>query len=110
MSPFILFVILFFSERIVGGHEAGLNEWPWVAALFNNGRQFCGGILLKLNAIDSHMNIKIWYFTSLGSLIDDKHILTAAHCVAHMTSTDVARMTVHLGDHNIRTNSETQHV
>lgn len=31
------------QERIVGGHEAGLNEYPWVVALFNNGRQFCGG-------------------------------------------------------------------
>lgn len=31
------------QERIVGGHEAAVNEWPWIAALFNNGRQFCGG-------------------------------------------------------------------
>lgn len=31
------------QERIVGGHEAGVNEYPWVVALFNNGRQFCGG-------------------------------------------------------------------
>lgn len=27
-----------------------------------------------------------------------------------MTSTDVARITVHLGDHNIRTTFETQHI
>lgn len=47
------------QERIVGGHNADLNEWPWIAALFNGGRQFCG-----------------------GSLIDNIHILTAAHCVA----------------------------
>lgn len=47
------------QERIVGGHDAGVNEWPWAVALFNNGRQFCG-----------------------GSLIDNLHILTAAHCVA----------------------------
>lgn len=33
------------QERIVGGHEAGVNEYPWVVALFNNGRQFCGGEL-----------------------------------------------------------------
>ncbi|KAF3420870.1 hypothetical protein E2986_00998 [Frieseomelitta varia] len=48
------------QERIVGGQNAILGEWPWIAALFNGGRQFCG-----------------------GSLIDDKHILTAAHCVAN---------------------------
>ncbi|XP_045445381.1 proclotting enzyme-like [Melitaea cinxia] len=75
------------EERIVGGHNAELNEWPWIVALFNNGRQFCG-----------------------GSLIDDSHVISAAHCVAHMTSWDVARLTARLGDYNIRTNSETQHV
>ncbi|XP_049535567.1 transmembrane protease serine 9 [Anopheles darlingi] len=75
------------TERIVGGHNADPNEWPWIAALFNNGRQFCG-----------------------GSLIDNIHILTAAHCVAHMSSFDVARLTVKLGDHNIRSNTEIQHV
>lgn len=47
------------QERIVGGHNADVGEWPWIAALFNGGRQFCG-----------------------GSLIDDVHILSAAHCVA----------------------------
>ncbi|CAH2050325.1 unnamed protein product, partial [Iphiclides podalirius] len=75
------------EERIVGGHNADLNEWPWIVALFNGGRQFCG-----------------------GSIIDDRHVLSAAHCVAHMTSWDVARLTARLGDHNIRTNTETQHV
>ncbi|KAG5893554.1 hypothetical protein JTB14_013638 [Gonioctena quinquepunctata] len=75
------------QERIVGGHNADVNEWPWIAALFNGGRQFCG-----------------------GSLIDSSHILCAAHCVAHMSSWDVARLTVKLGDHNIKTNSETRHV
>ena len=45
--------------RIVNGADADQYEWPWIAALLNNGRQFCG-----------------------GSLIDSKHILTAAHCVA----------------------------
>lgn len=47
------------QERIVGGHNADVGEWPWIAALFNGGRQFCG-----------------------GSLIDNIHILSAAHCVA----------------------------
>lgn len=75
------------EERIVGGHNADLGEWPWIAALFNAGRQFCG-----------------------GSLVDSTHILSAAHCVAHMTSWDVARLTVRLGDYNIRSPSETQHI
>ncbi|XP_076667519.1 serine proteinase stubble isoform X2 [Andrena cerasifolii] len=75
------------QERIVGGQNADLGEWPWIAALFNAGRQFCG-----------------------GSLIDDKHILTAAHCVANMNPWDVARLTVRLGDHNINTNTEIRHI
>ncbi|CAH0766795.1 unnamed protein product [Diatraea saccharalis] len=75
------------DERIVGGQNAEVNEWPWIVALFNGGRQFCG-----------------------GSLIDDRHVLSAAHCVAHMTSWDVARLTARLGDHNIRINTETQHI
>ncbi|KAK5639144.1 hypothetical protein RI129_011636 [Pyrocoelia pectoralis] len=75
------------QERIVGGHNADLGEWPWIAGLFNGGRQFCG-----------------------GSLIDNIHILSAAHCVAHMSSWDVARLTVRLGDHNIKTDSEVRHV
>ena len=45
--------------RVVNGWPADKYEWPWIAALLNNGRQFCG-----------------------GSLITQKHILTAAHCVA----------------------------
>uniref|UniRef100_A0A146KWK6 Phenoloxidase-activating factor 2 n=2 Tax=Lygus hesperus TaxID=30085 RepID=A0A146KWK6_LYGHE len=75
------------QERIVGGQNADLGEWPWIVALFNSGRQFCG-----------------------GSLIDNSHILTAAHCVAHMSAWDVARLTVHLGDHNIKSTQETRHL
>ncbi|KAJ8670479.1 hypothetical protein QAD02_001738 [Eretmocerus hayati] len=73
--------------RIVGGHPTRPGEWPWIAGLFNAGRHICG-----------------------GSLIDDRHILTAAHCVAQMSSWDVARLTVRLGDHDIRTPLETKHI
>ena len=45
--------------KVVNGWPADKGEWPWIAALLNNNRQFCG-----------------------GSLITQKHILTAAHCVA----------------------------
>lgn len=75
------------QQKIVGGQPAELGEWPWIAALFNGGRQFCG-----------------------GSLIDSTHILSAAHCIAHMSSWDVSRLTVRLGDHNIKSNSETRHI
>ncbi|KAI5710572.1 hypothetical protein M8J75_009812 [Diaphorina citri] len=75
------------QERIVGGQNAEQNEWPWVVAIFNSGKQFCG-----------------------GSLIDTQHVLTAAHCVAHMNSWDVAKLSVNLGDHNIKQKNEVKHV
>jgi len=64
---------------IVNGEEAIPHEFPFMAALMNRNRQFCG-----------------------GSLIDDNHILTAAHCVAHMSKYDVQNLRVRLGDHNIK--------
>lgn len=70
--------------RVVNGWPADKYEWPWIAALLNNGRQFCG-----------------------GSLIDQKHILTAAHCVAHMSRYDVANLKVRLGEYQIKTTGET---
>lgn len=71
--------------RVVNGWPAQKNEWPWIAQLRQNGKQFCG-----------------------GSLIDDRHILTAAHCVAHMSPQQVASLTIVLGDHAIREHGETQ--
>jgi len=71
-------------NRIVSGWDADVNEWPWIAALMNNGRQFCG-----------------------GSLITKKHILTAAHCVAHMSRYDVANLKVRLGEYKIKQEGET---
>ncbi|KAK7574402.1 hypothetical protein V9T40_011593 [Parthenolecanium corni] len=75
------------QERIVGGHDADPGEWPWMAAIMTNGRLFCG-----------------------GSLIDNTHVLTAAHCVAHMNPWDVARMRVNLGDHNIKSKGDGEHI
>jgi len=71
--------------KVVNGWPADKGEWPWIAALLQNGRQFCG-----------------------GSLISKKHILTAAHCVAHMSKQDVAALTVRLGDHYIRQTGDTE--
>jgi len=72
---------------IVNGYEAIPHEYPFMAALMNRKRQFCG-----------------------GSLIDENHILTAAHCVAHLSKNDVQHLRVRLGDHNIRSSSEAKHV
>ena len=49
------------TDRIVGGVEAKKNSWPWIARLSIDGRYGCG-----------------------GTIIDEKTILTAGHCVANM--------------------------
>ncbi|XP_049871206.1 serine protease hepsin-like [Pectinophora gossypiella] len=45
-------------SRIVGGEEAGVDEFPWMAKLTYFKRFYCGGML-----------------------INDRYVLTAAHCV-----------------------------
>ncbi|XP_055371669.1 transmembrane protease serine 9-like [Condylostylus longicornis] len=46
------------ETRIVGGQDAGVNEFPWMARLSYFNRFYCG-----------------------GTLINDRYVLTAAHCV-----------------------------
>jgi len=65
--------------RVAGGWPADRNEWPWVVMMMNRGNQFCD-----------------------GSIIDEWHILTAAHCVAQMRSSDVTTLTVRMGAHNLK--------
>jgi len=74
-----------FSFRVVGGEEAKMNEWPWQVALVYNNKFFCG-----------------------GSLISDRHILTAAHCVFGSFSKGIQNLRVSLGDHDLRTKNETK--
>ncbi|KAK7067876.1 Transmembrane protease serine 6 [Halocaridina rubra] len=73
------------AARIVGGNDATINEWPWQAALMYAGsQQFCG-----------------------GSLINDRYVLTAAHCIEGLQASD---MNVRLGEHRLSTTGETTHV
>ncbi|XP_049825228.1 brachyurin-like isoform X2 [Aethina tumida] len=66
--------------RIIGGQEAEVNQYPWQVALSitsaNGNEYFCG-----------------------GSLISEKWILTAAHCLSNVVSVMAS-----LGVHNINVN------
>ena len=65
------------SMRIVGGQETEVNEYPWQVGLVSKrGRTpWCG-----------------------GTLISDRHVMTAAHCTAGETTNSMA---VLLGEHRI---------
>lgn len=70
--------------RIVGGIEAAAHSWPWQVALVRPGSdhfngQFCG-----------------------GSIISNKYVLTAAHCVGGA----VNRINVLVGAHDLTSSSE----
>ncbi|CAH1789765.1 unnamed protein product [Owenia fusiformis] len=61
---------------IVGGQEARVGRWPWMADLLSNGRHICGGSILNAN----------W-------------ILTAAHCVRGKTASSLQ---IRVGEHDQR--------
>jgi len=74
--------------KIVGGTVAQKNEYRFIAALLatdrtGRERQFCG-----------------------GSLIDEYHILTAAHCVIGYTENDISMLRVRLGAHKLSLSRE----
>ena len=66
------------SSKIVGGQETEVNEYPWQVGLlwsvYSDKTTFCG-----------------------GSIISNRHILTAAHCTAW---TNTSTLRVLLGEHD----------
>lgn len=64
------------DNPIVGGEDAKKGHYPWQAAIYFDGSFLCG-----------------------GSLIDNKHVLTAAHCFKYL-STDLTMYKIVLGEHN----------
>ncbi|XP_069974258.1 transmembrane protease serine 9-like [Penaeus vannamei] len=69
------------ANRIVGGVETEVNEYPWMVSLVDGSGyyHFCG-----------------------GSIISSQWVVTAAHCAVGMTTSDY----VLVGDHNLYSGSE----
>ncbi|XP_065576743.1 serine protease 33-like [Artemia franciscana] len=63
------------GTRIVGGTSSHPGRWPWMAAMYRGSIHYCGGVL-----------------------ITDRHILTAAHCVARY---NLHTITIRLGDFDL---------
>ncbi|XP_014237533.1 chymotrypsin-1-like [Trichogramma pretiosum] len=78
-------------QRIVGGHHAqpgrfkhqvSLESWDYYSGTTGCALHFCG-----------------------GSILDERHILTAAHCVADHSSFNFARITIVAGTRDLRNKS-----
>ncbi|KAF2883819.1 hypothetical protein ILUMI_22350 [Ignelater luminosus] len=69
------------EQRIYGGKEANIGEFPWV-------------VLLKSGRYDT--------FICGGTLINTRYVLTAAHCVP--ANADIA--SVRLGEHNVKSDQD----
>ncbi|XP_063700544.1 serine protease easter-like [Culicoides brevitarsis] len=79
------------NDKIFGGNQTGISEHPWMAMLqytWMNGRKsfHCG-----------------------GALINDRYVLTAAHCISRRATYDKPRLTgVRLGEWNVDTDPDCQ--
>ncbi|XP_058798823.1 chymotrypsin-1-like [Phymastichus coffea] len=62
------------APRIVGGRSADISEFPYLVSLRLRGRHFCG-----------------------GSIIDESHVLTAAHCIKGIVAPPYADLLVVAG-------------
>ncbi|EDS40343.1 elastase-2A [Culex quinquefasciatus] len=71
-------------QLILRGRTAELGQWPWHAAIYHGSSYKCG-----------------------GTLIDQRHVLTSAHCVvdSQRRSLRPARIEVQLGKHDLRESS-----
>jgi secreted trypsin-like serine protease len=80
----------FTGFRIVNGTQTEVNEYPWMASLMDKRtmRHFCG-----------------------GSLITNRYVLSAAHCLRILTSVRTAdTILVRLGEYDTRIQTDTNHV
>ncbi|XP_031632048.1 serine protease easter-like isoform X2 [Contarinia nasturtii] len=75
------------GDRIVGGMETALGEYPWLALIEYTKRGYQG------------------QFFCGGSLINEKYVITAAHCIKSKSviESGFKPTSVRLGEHDVRT-------
>uniref|UniRef100_T1J7V4 limulus clotting factor C n=1 Tax=Strigamia maritima TaxID=126957 RepID=T1J7V4_STRMM len=74
--------------RIINGQAAGLHAWPWMAAIYD----------LQFGVVS---------FRCGGILVNDKYILTAAHCVSDTLGLIPAnKFNIRLGELNLNSDSD----
>lgn len=76
-------------NKVVGGVPADLGAWPWIAALGYR----------DLSRTDLEWRCG-------GSLINNRYVLTAAHCIRTPPSLFLTLEKVRLGEHNLRSDSD----
>ncbi|KAL7023213.1 hypothetical protein ACKWTF_012517 [Chironomus riparius] len=79
------------DNRIFGGTKSNINEFNWLA-------------LLRYAKPGSSMPV----FRCAGSLINNRYVLTAAHCVHPRLLQNTKVVTVRLGEHNLLTDEDCQ--
>ncbi|KAG1662602.1 Proclotting enzyme [Nymphon striatum] len=76
------------SNRVVGGKEADIGAWPWMAAIY-----------LITNGNPS--------FHCGGSVINNKYVVTAAHCIVFTNEiVPPDELIIRLGDHNLESDND----
>lgn len=91
------------STRIVGGREVKLGNYPWVVGIVSRPSNYASSLL------QDSKDSKTGYAYCARSLINDRFILTAAHCV---TGVGIGDMKVTLGSNTLEelTNNPSEQV
>lgn len=91
------------SERIVGGKEADLGEFPWLALLgfkeeetFDYYADYYAEETDTAAAEDAEPKIK---FDCGGTLVSDRYVVTAAHCIPRPGQGEILK--IRLGEHDL---------